>query len=83
MPMRSSHRARFYDTKSWNTYTAYVEQVLRPYNVTFVDAGDWAQDDALFEDPLHLSKRGAAIFSKRIGELLRAQIVQLADVSPK
>jgi hypothetical protein len=80
MPMRTSHRSRFYETKEWNDYTSHVQELLRPYSVKFVDASSWAADDSLFEDPLHLSQRGATIFSQRIGELLSAKPAQVADL---
>jgi hypothetical protein len=70
MPMRRAHRAQFYETKWWTDYTAHVRELLRPYNVTFVDASDWAADDSLFADPLHLSRQGANLFTQRIGKLL-------------
>lgn len=79
MPMRSSHRAQFYETKWWNDYTAHVRELLRPYNVTFVDASNWAPDDSLFADPLHLSKRGAVQFSQGIGKILSQKTAQIAD----
>jgi hypothetical protein len=50
---------------------------LRPYNVTFVDSSNWAVDDSLFADPLHLSKQGADLFSKRMGELLSQKTAQI------
>jgi hypothetical protein len=46
--------------------------------VTFVDASDWAADDSLFADPLHLSQHGAALFSQHIGGLLSQKIGPLA-----
>jgi hypothetical protein len=79
MPMRRSHRAQFYETKWWNDYTAHIRELLRPYNVTFVDASAWAAEDSLFADPLHLSRQGAVLFSRRIGELLSHKTAQIAD----
>lgn len=79
MPMRSSHRAQFYETKWWNDYMAHVRELLRQYNATFVDSSDWAANDSLFDDPLHLSQRGANIFSQRIGELLSVKAAKIAD----
>jgi len=83
MPMRQSHRAQFYETKWWSDYTAHIRDLLRPYHVTFVDASDWAADDSLFDDPLHLSLRGANNFSQRMGELLSGKAAQIADKPPK
>jgi lysophospholipase L1-like esterase len=80
MPMRGSHRARFYETKEWNDYTSHLLDLLRLYNIKFVDASGWAGDDALFEDPLHLSQRGATIFSQRIAEFVSARAAQIADL---
>jgi hypothetical protein len=79
MPMRQSHRAQFYETKWWTDYMSHVRDLLQPYHVTFVDAGDWAADDSLFDDPLHLSQRGARLFSQRMGELLSVKAGQIAD----
>jgi hypothetical protein len=78
MPMRHAHRAHFYETKEWSDYTSHVQELLRPYNVKFVDASEWAADDSLFEDPLHLSHQGANNFSQRIGDLLSTKVTQLA-----
>jgi hypothetical protein len=78
MPMRRAHRSQFYETKWWTDYTAHVRVLLRPYNVTFIDASDWAADDSLFADPLHLSQHGAALFSQRIGELVSQKTTQIA-----
>jgi hypothetical protein len=77
MPMRRAHRAQFYETKWWNDYIAHIRELLRPYNVTFVDSSNWAVDDSLFADPLHLSKQGADLFSKRMGELLSQKTAQI------
>jgi lysophospholipase L1-like esterase len=77
MPMRQAHRSQFYETKWWTDYAAHIRELLRPYNVTFVDASDWAADDSLFADPLHLSQHGAALFSQRIGKLLSQRTAPL------
>jgi hypothetical protein len=77
MPMRHAHRAQFYETKEWADYTSHVQKLLRPYNVKFVDASEWAADDSLFEDPLHLSHQGAIDFSQRLGDLLSTKATQL------
>ena|ERR1700722_1683370 len=69
MPMRGAHRNLFYDTACWPRYVAHVRNMLAPYNVIYVDASNWIQDDSLFADPLHLSATGAAQFSKRLGSL--------------
>jgi hypothetical protein len=70
MPMRGKHRRLFYDTPWWSQYVTHVRDLLAPFNVIYVDANDWIQDDALFDDPLHLSTRGAAQLSERLGRLL-------------
>jgi hypothetical protein len=70
MPMRGQHRRLFYDTPWWTQYITHVRSLLEPFNVVYVDANDWIQDDTLFDDPLHLSARGAAQFSQRLGSLL-------------
>lgn len=70
MPMRRAHCQLFYDTPWWPDYVARVRGLLVAYQVTFVDASHWIQDDSLFDDPLHLSSRGAAEFSQRLGSLL-------------
>lgn len=70
MPMRGQHRRLFYDTPWWAQYITHIRSLLAPFNVIYVDASDWIQDDALFEDPLHLTDRGAAQFSQRLGSFL-------------
>jgi hypothetical protein len=70
MPMPDRHRRLFYDTPWWSQYVTHIRNLLAPFNVIYVDAGDWIQDDALFDDPLHLSARGAAQLSQRLGRLL-------------
>jgi hypothetical protein len=70
MPMRGEHRRLFYDTPWWSQYVSHIRNLLVPFNASYVDASDWIQDDALFDDPLHLSTRGAAQFSQRLGRLL-------------
>jgi hypothetical protein len=72
MPMRIAHRSLFYETPWWSQYVVHIRDLLAPYNVIFVDASIWIQDDSLFEDPLHLSAQGAAEFSQRLGKLLGA-----------
>lgn len=79
MPMRRAHRAQFYETKWWNDYIGHVRELLSPYNVTFVDSSDWATADSLFADPLHLSQRGAVLFSRKIGALVSQKTAQIAD----
>jgi len=68
--MRGAHRNLFYDAVCWPQYVAHVRELLAPYNVIYVDASTWIQDDSLFADPLHLSASGAAQFSERLGILL-------------
>jgi hypothetical protein len=70
MPMRGEHRRLFYDTPWWSQYIAHIRNLLASFNVIYIDASDWIQDDALFDDPLHLSARGAAQLSQRLGSLL-------------
>ena len=70
MPMRGAHRKSFYDTPGWQQYSMHLRDLLTPYNITFVDAGDWIPDDSLFNDPLHLAPTGAAQFSERLGSQL-------------
>jgi hypothetical protein len=69
MPMRTAHRHLFYDTTWWSQYVAHIRGLLGPFAATFVDASQWVEDDSLFADPLHLSERGAAEFSRRLGSL--------------
>jgi len=70
MPMRGAHRNLFYDVACWKKYVAHIRDLLAPYQVTYVDASAWIQDDSLFADPLHLSPSGAVQFSKRLASLL-------------
>jgi len=70
MPMPGAHRTLFYDTVWWSQYVLHIRNLLAPYHVIYVDASSWIQDDSLFDDPLHLSARGAAQFSQRLGRLL-------------
>jgi hypothetical protein len=81
MPMRQAHRRLFYDTDWWPQYVSHVRGLLAPYRVTYVDASHWIQDDSLFDDPLHLSARGAAQFSQRLGSLLGPGPTDLSALS--
>ena len=81
MPMREQHRRLFYDTPGWSQYTSHIRNLLAQFNVIYVDASDWIQEDALFDDPLHLSTRGAAQFSQRLGRLLGSLPPHLATDS--
>jgi hypothetical protein len=81
MPMRGAHRNLFYDTACWPQYVAHVRDLLAPYNVIWVDASTWIQDDSRFADPLHLSALGAAQFSNRLGSLLGTHYPNLSAQS--
>jgi hypothetical protein len=70
MPMRAAHRELFYDTPCWQRYTDHLRNLVTPYNAAFIDAHDWISDEALFNDPLHLTLKGATKFSERLGNLL-------------
>jgi hypothetical protein len=70
IPMRQAHRSLFYDTPWWNQYVAHIRDLLLPFDVTFIDASRWIENDSLFADPLHLSDEGAAQFSRQLGNLL-------------
>jgi|SRR5271166_432386 len=70
MPMRQTHRRLFYDTAGWSQYVAHIRNLLTPHHAIYIDASHWIQDDSLFDDPLHLSPKGAAQFSQRLGSLL-------------
>jgi len=76
MPMREQHRRLFYGTPCWSQYTTHLRDLLAPFGANYVDASGWIQDESLFDDPLHLSARGAAQFSRRLGGLL-------ADLPPQ
>jgi hypothetical protein len=70
MPMRMAHRRHFYDMKCWSQYLSHISDLIGPYRADFIDASAWIQDDSLFDDPLHLSARGATEFSRRLGGTL-------------
>jgi hypothetical protein len=78
MPMRGAHRNLFYDTACWQQYIVHIRNLLSSFHVTYVDASSWIRDDSLFNDPLHLSERGAAQFSERLGSLLGSKIPSLS-----
>ena len=77
MPMREQHRRLFYGTPCWSKYTTHIRNLLAPFGAIYVDASGWIQDEALFNDPLHLSERGAAQFSQRLGGALALSSPQL------
>ena len=74
MPMRQAHRRTFYDNVWWQEYVAHVRMLLAAYLVTFVDASHWILDETQFDEPLHLSERGAEEFSRRLGTELRTEM---------
>jgi hypothetical protein len=78
MPMRQAHRRLFYDTPWWNQYVAHIRDLLPPFNLTFVDASRWIENDSLFADPLHLSDEGAAQFSRLLGKALAPDVGRLS-----
>jgi hypothetical protein len=77
MPMREQHRRLFYGTPCWSQYTTHIRNLLAPFGASYVDASGWIQDESLFDDPLHLSARGASQFSQRLGRLFASFPSQL------
>ena len=67
MPMPSLHRQRFYSSPEWKIYQTYLSKLVLVNGNKFVDASDWISDE-YFADALHLSKRGAAIFTQHLLE---------------
>jgi hypothetical protein len=78
MPMRQAHRSLFYDTRWWNQYVAHIRDLLLSFDVTFIDASRWIENDSFFADPLHLSDEGAVQFSHRLGNLLAPDLGRLS-----
>ena len=76
MPMREQHRRVFYGSACWSQYTTHVRNLLSPFGAIYVDASGWIQDESLFDDPLHLSERGATQFSQRLGGVLASLSLQ-------
>ncbi len=66
MPMPSRHRSIYYGTPGWATYQEHLRRLTRQAGADWLDASDWIGDSD-FADNLHMSHRGAVIFSQRIG----------------
>ncbi len=66
MPMRGTHRSRFYSRPEWSAYVGEMRAQARAAGVDFFDASDWVADNG-FGDALHLDAKGAAEFSRRLG----------------
>jgi hypothetical protein len=65
MPMPTSHRSRFYNDRAWANLRDHTRRLLESQGAELVVASDWLPDDA-FADALHLNKKGAVAFSRRI-----------------
>jgi len=69
MPIPSAHRRTYYETPAWAEYRAYVRQRIAEKGGYFIEASAWVEDSG-FADNLHLNKRGAADFSRRLAAFL-------------
>ena len=67
MPMRSAHRERFYSSPEWRAYVDGLRAQIGAAGADFLDASTWIADDG-FGDAVHVNLRGAAEFSRRLGE---------------
>jgi hypothetical protein len=70
MPMTPYHRNRYYATPTWQKYRAYVKEKIEAAGATYIEADDWAPDDADFNDALHLNAAGAGLFSRKMADAL-------------
>lgn len=65
MPMPTAHRRDFYQSSDWLAYYDRLGKLVNKSGVQIIDASDWVADDG-FKDSIHLSPKGAEIFSARL-----------------
>jgi hypothetical protein len=81
MPMSPFHRARFYSLQSWKLYRDALVRLANQRGIRVIDAADWCPLQEDFEDNLHMSKAGVAIFSERLARELSANPVQTVSAA--
>jgi hypothetical protein len=72
MPMRMRYWHPVYETPAWLLYRRHVQALVRQEGGNYLVASDWIADEG-FEDHLHLNASGAAAFSRRLAETMRAR----------
>jgi hypothetical protein len=69
MPM-PVQRHNFYATIEWRDYLDNLKILLKANRCDLIDATQWAADENLFQDSVHLNESGAALFSQRLGHVM-------------
>jgi hypothetical protein len=68
MPMTERHRQRYYGRPEWESYRAYLVNLICDAGGHYVPAANWVSDDG-FADNLHLNALGAKVFSSKLSQL--------------
>lgn len=71
MPMPSRHRQTFYATPVWQLLRQQVQKQTQESGALYLNASEWVNNDAQFEDAMHLNQEGARVFSTRLADTLR------------
>jgi hypothetical protein len=69
MPL-PKERHKFYATPAWKAYVGYLRGLIAESGSQLIEATDWSESPKDFDDSVHLSKTGAALFSKRLAETI-------------
>ena len=71
MPLPKARREYFAIDESWEKYQAHIRTRIESEGASFVNAVDWFSDDGkYFVDNLHVTKSGAAEFSRRLAPIV-------------
>lgn len=73
MPMSPAHVARFYSEPIWKEYRLKTRSVVERSGGIYVDASTWIPEEEDFQDHIHLSRSGAARFSRLLAQELLQQ----------
>lgn len=82
MPMAPFHVKRFYDQPIWEAFRIQNRRAVERAGASYLDASHWIPADADFQDHVHLSRSGAAKFSRLLAEQLLARDAALAATNP-
>ena len=70
MPMPSRHRTTFYSMAVWSKMRAHLQALATEAGASYLVASDWVEDDAKFEDAVHLNEDGAKFFSGKLADAI-------------
>ncbi len=74
MPISEQHRNRYYRRPIWTQYLENLRKLAAARGYELIDASNWVNGDENFDDPLHMSRSGIAIFTARLAEELNKRM---------